>query len=101
MLGGIAGTIVASLAPEHARGRYQGSYQWTWGIARFTALGLGTAVYAQAGPGFVWWFSALAGVAAALAIGTLAPAIARRTAPPVTAAVEPADEPTNAATVAC
>ncbi|WFB11214.1 MFS transporter [Streptomyces sp. LX-29] len=95
MVGGVAGSIVASLAPEDARGRYQGSYQWTWGAARFTALALGTTVYATVGPAVVWWFSAVAGVAAALALGALAPAVARRTAvpgAPAAAAAPAADE---------
>jgi MFS family permease len=91
MTGGIAAAIVASLAPEDARGRYQGSFQWAWGIGRFIALALGSSVYATAGPAVVWWFSAIAGITAALAIGTLAPMIARRSAPPEPAiAIEPA-----------
>ena len=80
MIGGVPGSIVASLAPQDARGRYQGSFQWTWGIARFVALAVGTAVYADASPSVVWWFSAIAGVGAALGVGALAPAIAHRTA---------------------
>jgi MFS family permease len=93
--GGIAGAIVASLAPDDARGRYQGTYQWTWGIARFIALGAGTAVYATAGPAVVWWFSAIAGVGAALGVAALGPAIARRTAVPgpQDRAMPPASEP--------
>ncbi len=79
--GGVQGTIVASLAPIDARGRYQGSFQWTWGIARFLALALGSAVYADVSPAVVWWFSAIAGVGAALGMGAMAPVIARRTAP--------------------
>ncbi|WP_329246157.1 MFS transporter [Actinoallomurus sp. NBC_01490] len=91
MTGGIAAAIVASLAPEDARGRYQGSFQWAWGIGRFIALALGSSVYATAGPAVVWWFSAIAGITAALAVGTLAPMIARRSAPPEPAiAIEPA-----------
>jgi MFS family permease len=82
MVGGIPGAIIASLAPADARGRYQGSYQWTWGIARFVALAVGTTVYAAAGPAVVWWFSAIAGVAAAIGVGALAPMITRRTATP-------------------
>ncbi|UNO38861.1 MFS transporter [Streptomyces sp. MST-110588] len=97
MIGGIAGSIVAGLAPEDARGRYQGSYQWTWGIARFTALAVGTGVYASAGPAVVWWFSGIAGVAAALALGALAPAIARRTATAEAAATAETVETASAA----
>jgi MFS family permease len=77
---GIAVAIVAGLAPDDARGRYQGAFQWTWGIARFVALGVGTAVYATAGPAVVWWFSAVAGVGSALGVGALGPSIVRRTA---------------------
>ncbi|GAA3510215.1 MFS family permease [Streptosporangium album] len=82
MVGGISGAIIASLAPADARGRYQGSFQWTWGIARFIALAVGAAVYATAGPAVVWWFSAIAGIAAALGVGVMAPMIAHRTATP-------------------
>ncbi|MFI0737768.1 MFS transporter [Streptomyces sp. NPDC021100] len=78
-IGGVAGSIVAALAPDHARGRYQGAYQWTWGTARFTALSLGTTLYATTGPATIWWFSAVAGTAAALGVGALTPAIGRRT----------------------
>jgi MFS family permease len=79
MVSGIPAGIIASLAPEDARGRYQGSFQWTWGIARFVALGAGTAVYAT-GPVAVWWFSAVAGIASAVGVSALGPVIARRTA---------------------
>jgi MFS family permease len=82
MTSGIPTAIVANLAPEDARGRYQGSYQWAWGIGRFIALAVGSSVYATAGPAVVWWFSAIAGIATAVAVGALAPVIARRTAPP-------------------
>ena len=80
VVGGIPGSIVASLAPAHARGRYQGSFQWTFGVARFTALALGTAVYAYADPAVVWWSSAVGGFAAAFAVQSLAPIITRRAA---------------------
>ncbi|OLZ70909.1 MFS transporter [Streptomyces sp. IMTB 2501] len=81
-IGGIHASIVQSIAPAHARGRYQGAFQWSWGIARFLALTVGTAVYAHAAPAVLWWFSAIAGVGAALAVGSLAPVINRRTAAP-------------------
>ncbi|MCO5997624.1 MFS transporter [Actinoallomurus rhizosphaericola] len=81
-VGGVPGAIVAGLAPEYARGRYQGAFQWTWGLARFAALSVGTGVYASAGPAVVWWFSAVAGTAAALGVGALAPRIAGRQSPP-------------------
>ena len=86
MIGGVPGSIVASLAPPDARGRYQGAFQWTWGIARFVALAVGTAVYADISPAAVWWFSVVAGVASAFGVGALAPAIAARTTAPEPAA---------------
>jgi MFS family permease len=90
-IGGIPSAIVASLAPADARGRYQGSFQWTWGIARFVALSVGAAAYADISPAVVWWFSMIAGVAAAIGVASLGPAIARRTAIPASvAAHEPA-----------
>ena len=81
--------IIAGLAPDHARGRYQGSYLWTWGIGRFLALGVGTAIYADLNPAAVWWFSVVGGVAASLGIGALAPVIAVRTTRPEPAAARP------------
>ncbi|MEV6928344.1 MFS transporter [Dactylosporangium sp. NPDC051485] len=81
LIGGLTGSIVASLAPAEARGRYQGGYQWTWGVARFAALSAGTAVYAAA-PSVLWWLALAAGIGAALGVAALAPAVARRTAAP-------------------
>lgn len=78
-VGGIGGAIVASLAPPHARGRYQGSYQWTWGLARFAALSIGAAVYAV-DPAYVWWFAAVGGVLSAVGMGLLGKRIAERAA---------------------
>jgi MFS family permease len=91
-IGGIPSSIVASLAPAHARGRYQGSFQWTFGVARFAALSVGTFVYAHAGPAVVWRFSAIAGITAGFAVAGLTPVIARRTGAP-----EPASTPQPAA----
>ncbi|MGW5636142.1 MDR family MFS transporter [Streptomyces sp. NPDC003832] len=79
-IGGIHSATVQSIAPEHARGRYQGAFQWLWGSSRFVALTAGTAVYAHAGPEYVWWFCAVAGVLAPLGVLALSPAIDRRTA---------------------
>ena len=79
-VGGIAGALIADLAPAEARGRYQGAFSWTWGVARFLALTLGTTVYTLAGPAFLWWGMLAAGVAAIAGITTLGPAIERRTA---------------------
>ncbi|GAA4219478.1 MFS transporter [Actinocatenispora rupis] len=85
MAGGIAASIVAGLAPADARGRYQGSFQWSIGVGRFVALGAATAVYATVGPAAIWLFSLVAGTASALGVAVLGPAIARRTAEVVSA----------------
>ncbi|MEV0422836.1 MFS transporter [Streptosporangium canum] len=77
---GIAASIVANLAPAHARGRYQGAFQWSWGLARFTALTAGATVYTHFSPAVLWWTALLAGISAALVIMAMGPAIARRTA---------------------
>ncbi|MET9624342.1 MFS transporter [Streptomyces sp. NPDC006464] len=67
---GIAAAVVADLAPAHARGRYQGAFSWTWGVARFCALTLGVALYTTVGPAPLWWTALVGGVLAAG--GTLA-----------------------------
>ncbi|WP_460365568.1 MFS transporter, partial [Actinocorallia lasiicapitis] len=77
-VGGIAASMVADLAPAHARGRYQGAYQWTWGLSRFAALTAGATVYAQVSPSAVWWSCAVGGVLAAVGFLALAPALRAR-----------------------
>ncbi|WP_330460597.1 MFS transporter [Streptomyces sp. NBC_00820] len=67
---GIAAAVVANLAPAHARGRYQGAFSWTWGVARFAALTLGVSLYTGLGPAVLWWTALVAGTLTAL--GTLA-----------------------------
>ncbi|MDX3226738.1 MFS transporter [Streptomyces sp. ME19-01-6] len=62
MVAGIAASMVAGLAPAHARGRYQGAFQWTWGVARFGALTLGVTAYTSLGPAVLWWSALLAGL---------------------------------------
>ncbi|MEV8210695.1 MFS transporter, partial [Streptomyces sp. NPDC079189] len=75
---GIASAIVANLAPAHARGRYQGAFQWTWGVSRFAALTLGVALYTGIGPAVLWWTALLGGVLCSLAPLALAERITRR-----------------------
>ncbi|MCJ0875843.1 MFS transporter [Streptomyces sp. AP-93] len=76
---GIAASLVADLAPADARGRYQGAFSWTWGLARFSALTLGVAVYTGVGPGVLWWGALVAGLLAAAATLTLRTRIMVRT----------------------
>ncbi|MGW7367896.1 MFS transporter [Streptomyces sp. NPDC054841] len=75
---GIAATVVANLAPAHARGRYQGAFSWTWGVARFAALTLGVTVYTGLGPAVLWWTALLAGVLSSAVTLTVAGRVTRR-----------------------
>ncbi|MFE5900772.1 MFS transporter [Streptomyces sp. NPDC056488] len=79
VVAGIAASVVANLAPAHARGRYQGAFGWTWGTARFAALTLGVTVYTTLGPAVLWWTALVAGTAAAAGTLALAKRIERRT----------------------
>ncbi|ALO09820.1 major facilitator transporter [Streptomyces venezuelae] len=80
VVAGIAAGVVANLAPAHARGRYQGAFSWTWGVARFAALTVGVAAYTTLGPGVLWWTALLAGSAASAATLALVSRVHRRTA---------------------
>ncbi|MEU4395875.1 MFS transporter [Kribbella sp. NPDC023855] len=51
---GRALSIVAELAPEHARGRYLATYGLSWGVATAVAPLLSTQVYKAAGPVALW-----------------------------------------------
>ncbi|WP_433006451.1 MFS transporter [Kribbella sp. CA-294648] len=62
---GRALSIVAELAPEHARGRYLATYGLSWGVATAVAPLLGSQVYAAAGPVGLWVGCGLAAVALA------------------------------------
>ncbi|WP_031520732.1 MFS transporter [Streptomyces sp. NRRL F-5123] len=77
---GIAAALVANLAPADARGRYQGAFQGTWGVARFTALTAGVALYSTVGPAVLWWSALLAGTATAAATLALRGRVERRAA---------------------
>lgn len=78
--GGVQAALVADLAPAAARGRYQGAFSWTWGVARFLALAAGTTAYTLIGPAFLWWSVLAIGATAIAGIAALSPAIDRRTA---------------------
>ncbi|MCX5196113.1 MFS transporter [Streptomyces sp. NBC_00249] len=68
---GISASVVANLAPAEARGRYQGAFSWTWGVARFVALTLGVSLYSGVGPAALWWTALLAGLLCSAGIVTL------------------------------
>lgn len=77
---GINAALVADLAPVEARGRYQGAFQWFWGLARFLSLTLGVTLYTAAGPAVLWWTALAAGLLGTLGVLALRPALARRAA---------------------
>ncbi|MFE0651881.1 MFS transporter [Streptomyces sp. NPDC059534] len=78
VVAGIAAGLFANLAPSHARGRYQGAFSWTWGVARFAALTLGVAAYTTLGPTTLWWTALIAGTTAAAATLALTAQVNRR-----------------------
>ncbi|HEY9371069.1 MFS transporter [Streptomyces sp.] len=82
VVAGIAAAIVSNLAPAHARGRYQGAFSWTWGVARFAALTLGVGVYTSLGAATLWWSALTAGLLTAAGTLALRGRVARRTAQP-------------------
>ncbi|MGW2563271.1 MFS transporter [Streptomyces sp. NPDC001514] len=78
VVAGIAATVVANLAPAHARGRYQGAFSWIWGVARFAALTLGVTLYTGLAPAVLWWTALLAGVLCSAATLALKGRVTRR-----------------------
>ncbi|WP_411101518.1 MFS transporter [Streptomyces sp. cmx-4-9] len=80
VVAGISAAMVSHLAPAHARGRYQGAFGWTWGVARFTALTAGVALYTGLGAAVLWWTALGAGLATAAATLALRGRVAARTA---------------------
>jgi len=46
--------VLAGLAPTHARGRYQASMVFAWGLAQIAAPKLGTWIWEYAGHGVLW-----------------------------------------------
>jgi MFS family permease len=69
-------SIVADLAPAHLRGRYQGVFIMSWGLATFIAPTVGTLLLARAGAPTLW--SACFALGVVVAVGHLAIGKARR-----------------------
>lgn len=86
VVAGIGAAIVANLAPSHARGRYQGAFSWTWGVARFGSLTLGVTLYTGLGPAVLWWTALVAGLAASAATLVLKARVTERAAAAAAAA---------------
>ena len=60
----VASAYVADIAPTHLRGRYQGAWDLTWGLAFMLGPGLGAAFFAWHGDAF-WLFCGVLGVLSA------------------------------------
>jgi MFS family permease len=80
----VASAYVADLAPEHLRGRYQGAWGLTWGLAFVLAPGLGAAIFAWS-PDGLWLTCGLLGLVAALLLLEARPRRARRASAPLAA----------------
>ncbi|MGI5240789.1 MDR family MFS transporter [Dactylosporangium sp. CA-139066] len=76
---GIGGTIVATLAPAHLRGRYNGVYGFAWALAAVVAPLAGSRLL-TAGVEALWFSVGGAGLLAAAGMLAVGPAIRRRTA---------------------
>ncbi|MEV0625453.1 MDR family MFS transporter [Nonomuraea wenchangensis] len=75
---GIAGTIVAALAPPELRGRYAGLFGLAWSAAAVLAPLLGGPLL-ELGPGALWFTIGAVGLVSAAGMLALGPAIRRRT----------------------
>ncbi|MFI6326447.1 MDR family MFS transporter [Nonomuraea sp. NPDC050556] len=76
---GIAGTIVAALAPAHLRGRYSGLFGFAWSLASVLAPLVGSRLL-DVGPKTLWFSIGGIGLVSAVGMVALAPAIRRRAA---------------------
>ncbi|MEU8249499.1 MFS transporter [Nonomuraea sp. NPDC048916] len=74
---GIAGTIVAALAPAHLRGRYSGLFGFAWSAAAMLAPLLGGALL-EIGQQALWFTVGGIGLVSAVGMLALGPAIRRR-----------------------
>lgn len=72
-------TIVSALAPPDGRGRYQGAFVMSFGIAQLFGPKLGTWVWQHAGPNVLWGACLVLGVLCAMAFAATAKARRRRT----------------------
>jgi len=71
-------TIVANMAPEDARGRYQGAIVMSWGAAQLVGPKLGTWVWEYESPLTLWLGCAVLAAVVALSLIVTAPGRRRR-----------------------
>ncbi|MGW4639867.1 MDR family MFS transporter [Sphaerisporangium sp. NPDC004334] len=76
---GMAGTVVALLAPPHLRGRYSGLFGFAWSAGGLLAPLIGTRLL-SAGQATLWITVGVLGLLAALGQLAIGPAIRRRAA---------------------
>jgi len=76
---GIAGTILATLAPAHLRGRYAGVFGFAWSLSLLLAP-LSGGVLIPLGPYALWFAIGAVGLLTAAAQLAIGPAIRRRAA---------------------
>jgi MFS family permease len=72
-----ASAVVADVAPPDMRGRYQGAYGMSFGVARFAGPILGTAVMQRWGSSALWAGCTAAGIVAAAGMLLVAPSLAQ------------------------
>lgn len=77
---GIWLTLVAQIAPDSARGRYQGVAGWSWSAAGLIGPVAGALVYSTFGGVWLWGGIAVIGIAAGAGLLALAPLFTRRAA---------------------
>jgi MFS family permease len=87
----VAGAWVADIAPERLRGRYQGAWGLTWGVAFMAGPFLGAAIYSWSADG-LWLTCGLFGLIAALLLLPARPRPDRRAfEPPAAPSPQSAD----------
>lgn len=75
---GIAGTILARLAPAHLRGRYAGLFGFAWSAAAMLAPLMGSALLEVGGQPALWFTTGGIGLVSAAGMLAIGPAIRRR-----------------------
>ncbi len=83
---GLAGSLVADLAPPEARGRYAAVWGSSFGVATLFAPLLGTWAYQYAGEPVLWGACLVAGLVVGAGFLAMQPAVHRRTGALATAA---------------